>query len=146
MTRNEWIAETAAKLVCVPLKPGFSNHTSDEALMVSMELADALEAANVAPWQQTPAPALSETGQAVIEAAVNYVDGAPTGDCDFEVAAAVNLAPSLSAIVRAAVAYRKAHSKSSAQVAIAPFDGRLQVTIDARAALFAAIDAAEGTA
>ena len=93
-----------------------------------------------------PAPAPSETGQAVIEAAVNYVDGAPTGDCDFEVAAAVNLAPSLSAIVRAAVAYRKAHSKSSAQVAIAPFDGRLQVTIDARAALFAAIDAAEGTA
>jgi len=61
MTRNEWIAETAAKLVCVPLKPGLSNHTSDEALMVSMELADALEAANVAPWTtEAEAPASDE--------------------------------------------------------------------------------------
>ena len=69
MTRNEWIAETA-KLSYVDSKTGTSF-----ALIVSecVDLADALEAANVAPWKDA-APALTDTAAKVVEAAEAWND------------------------------------------------------------------------
>lgn len=68
MTRNEWIAETAREYNCHGTKCsdgddlGFEDFASarDQAVLD----ADALEAANVAPWQTEPAPARDE-GEAI---------------------------------------------------------------------------------
>jgi len=66
MTRNEWIAETAARLA--------ATRTSDtDALIVrcALDLAECLESQGLAPWQS--APPLTDAAAKVVEAAVNYV-------------------------------------------------------------------------
>ena len=69
MTRNEFIAETAAIR---------RNDYSINSVVVSdaIALADALEAANVAPWQDDK-PAMSEAAMAVVEAAIAFDDAKP---------------------------------------------------------------------
>ena len=67
MTRNEWIAETAARLAASPEASSMSS-----CIKGAINLADALEAANVAPWKDA-APALTDTAAKVVEAAEGVV-------------------------------------------------------------------------
>ena len=55
MTRNEFIAETAARLFATP-----EFVTERTAIDSASKLADALEARGFAPWQTPPAPALTD--------------------------------------------------------------------------------------
>jgi len=69
MTRNEWIAERFSVWLD---RPTFKTKAEAALAIASvMVAADALEAANVAPWQS--AHPLSDAAAKVVEAAVNYV-------------------------------------------------------------------------
>lgn len=65
MTRNEWIAETMSRTIKNYAMP-VCGHVG-----AAIAMADALEAANVAPWT-APAPALTDTAAKVVEAAVAW--------------------------------------------------------------------------
>lgn len=67
MTRNEFIAETAARY-------GASDATIPDAVNITHAegLADALEARGIAPWLKPPAPALTDAARRVVEAAVEW--------------------------------------------------------------------------
>lgn len=66
MTRNEWIANTAARFAAAdPSIP------DDVCITQATGLAHSCEARNVAPWQS--APPLTDAAAKVVEAAVNYV-------------------------------------------------------------------------
>lgn len=64
MTRNEYIAETAARLWATP-----DAVAANPTVLGAIRLADALEAAGVAPWQTAPA---TDTAAKVVEAAVGW--------------------------------------------------------------------------
>ena len=65
MTRNEWIAQVVLREI--------ASEGIDSAIAGAVLCADALEAANVAPWT-TPAPALTDTAAKVVEAAEAWND------------------------------------------------------------------------
>ncbi len=51
MTRNEFVAQTAAKLYVVPWNDEHEGFNIDSAIKLAIKIADALEAQGVAPWQ-----------------------------------------------------------------------------------------------
>lgn len=72
MTRNEFIAKTAARLFATP-----EFVTERTAIESASKLADSLEAANAAPWLTPPAPALTDAERRVVEAAVAWIEADP---------------------------------------------------------------------
>lgn len=67
MTRNEYIAETAARY-----SVGRPSDSDAACIGEAERLADSLEACGFAPWQTAPTPA-TDTAAKVVEAAVDYV-------------------------------------------------------------------------
>lgn len=72
MTRNEFIAETAAKMMAMPCDGAWSDSVPEWCSLRGVQLADALEKNNTAPWLTPPAPALTDAARRVVEAAVEW--------------------------------------------------------------------------